>query len=218
MGGVAASGGYWISVVADKVFAKPSTVTGSIGVFAMVPTFQRSLEVVGVATDGVATTPWVEALRPDRAMTDNTKQLVQMLVEDIYDDFISSVAEYRGLEKDAVDQIGQGQVWTGVDALENGLIDELGGLDDAVVAAAELAGLEEGDYGQLVIEPRLSPTQQMILDFLAVAKKGGVDPSSFVRIPAPIAVFANQLQKMLSQVTKFNDPKGVYSHCFCEIN
>lgn len=141
-----------------------------------------------------------------------------MVIENIYDDFISNVAEYRGMEKQAVDSIGQGQVWTGVDALENGLVDQLGGLDDAVGIAAELAGLAEGDYGQISIEPKLSPTEQMILDLLTVAKQVGIDPSSFVAAPTPIAVFADRLQAMLAAVTKFNDPRGVYSHCFCEID
>ena len=217
MGSVAASGGYWISVGADKVLASPATVTGSIGVFGMVPTFQRSLEVVGVATDGVATTPW-SAVRLDLELPEDAKQLIQMIVENIYDDFISNVAEYRGMDKQAVDSIGQGQVWTGVDALENGLVDELGGLDAAVGIAAELAGLAEGDYGQISIEPKLSPTEQMILDLLTVAKGVGIDPKSFVAAPTPIAAFANRLQAMLAAVTKFNDPRGVYSHCFCEID
>jgi protease-4 len=217
MGSVAASGGYWISVVADKVLASPATVTGSIGVFGMVPTFQRSLEVVGVATDGVATTPW-SAVRLDLELPEKAKQLIQMVIENIYDDFISNVAEYRGMDKQAVDSVSQGQVWTGVDAVENGLVDQLGGLDDAVGIAAELAGLAEGDYGQISIEPKLSPTQQMILDMLTVAKSVGIDPSGFVAAPTPIAVFANRLQQMLAAVTKFNDPKGVYSHCFCEID
>jgi len=215
MGSYAASGGYWISVVADKVLASPSTVTGSIGVFGMVPTFQRSLEAVGVATDGVATTPWA-ALRLDLELPEQAKQIIQMVVENTYDDFLSSVAENRGMEKQAVDTIGQGQVWTGVDALENGLVDELGGIDEAVMTAAELVGLEEGTYGKLSIEPKLSPTEQMILDLLTVVKSMGFDPASLVAAPAPIASFADQLQKLLAVVTKFNDPKGVYSHCFCE--
>jgi protease-4 len=218
MSSVAASGGYWISVGADKVIASPSTITGSIGVFGMIPTFQRSLAAVGVATDGVATTPWVEALRLDREMTGSSKQLVQMLVENVYDDFVARVSEHRGLDKQIVDSIGQGQVWTGTDALENGLVDQLGGLDDAVVVAAGLVGLEEGGYGRKTIGPELSPTEQMIVDFLAVAKTAGIDPASFVREPAPIAVFANELQKLLAGVTKFNDPRGVYTHCFCEID
>jgi protease-4 len=217
MGGVAASGGYWISVVADRVVASPATVTGSIGVFGMVPTFQRTLKAVGVATDGVATTPWA-AVRPDLELPDQARQLIQMLIENIYDDFLSKVSERRGMDKQAVDAVAQGQVWTGVDALQNGLVDELGGLDDAVGIAAELAGLEDGAFGQIAIKPSLSPTEQMIVDLLTVVRRGGIDVSSFVAAPAPIALFADQLQKFLAGVTKFNDPRGVYSHCFCEMD
>lgn len=217
MGSVAASGGYWISVVADKVVASPSTVTGSIGVFGMVPTFQRTLKAVGVATDGIATTPWA-GIRPDLDLPDQARRLIQMIIENVYDEFLTNVAERRGMDKQAVDAIGQGQVWTGVDALGNGLVDQLGDLGDAVDIAAELAGLQQGEFGQIRIESKLSPTQQMIVDLLTIVKRGGIDPSSFVAAPTPIASFANQLQRLLASATRFNDPKGVYSHCFCEMN
>ena len=218
MSSVAASGGYWISVVADKVIASPATITGSIGVFSMLPTYQRTLRAVGIASDGVGTTPWSGQLRPDREMSTDTKQLIQLLVNDTYDDFISGVAELRDMDKQAVDLIGQGQVWTGVDALENGLIDELGSFEDAIRAAAELAELEEGEYGKKQIKTELSPSEQMVLDFLALAKGVGIDPASLVGKPTIIQSFANRLQKLLAQVTQFNDPKGVYLHCFCEID
>jgi len=218
MGSVAASGGYWISVVADRVIASPATVTGSIGVFGMFPTFQRTLETVGIATDGVGTTPWSGELRPDRAMSDNARQLFQLVIEDGYNHFISRVAERRGLEKDYIDSIAQGQVWTGTDAFENGLIDQLGTFDDAIAAAAELAGLEEGEYGRKSIEKQLSPTEQMILDLLSVFRLAGIDVADVAPDPGPIKVFAGRLQSLLEQVTRFNDPKGVYSHCLCEIN
>ena len=218
MSSVAASAGYWISVVADKIVAGPATVTGSIGIFGMLPTFQRTLAAIGVATDGVGTTPWAGELRPDREMSEHTRQLFQMIINDGYDDFISGVADHRGMDKQAVDSVAQGQVWTGVDALENGLIDKLGGIEDAIAIAAELAGLAEGEFGQKYIEPKLSPTEQMILDFLTIAKRAGIDPAGLVAAPTPIASFANQVQKILALVTRFNDPKGVYSHCFCEID
>ncbi|MDH5455617.1 MAG: signal peptide peptidase SppA [Gammaproteobacteria bacterium] len=218
MGSVAASGGYWISVVADRVLASPATVTGSIGIFGMVPTFQRTLDMVGVATDGVGTTPWAGELRSDREMGEHTKQLFQMVIEDGYNDFISGVAENRELDKDYVDSIGQGQVWTGNDAFENGLVDQLGDLDDAIVAAAELAGLADGEYGEKLIEKRLTATEQMILDFLTIVQVAGIEPGAFVRSPTPVEVFADRMQELLSDVRRFNDPKGMYSHCFCELD
>jgi protease-4 len=217
MGSVAASGGYWISVVADRVIASPATVTGSIGVFGMFPTYQRSLEAVGITTDGVGTTPWAGQLRPDREMSDPVKHLFQAMINDTYDDFISGVADRREMDIKDVDQVAQGQVWTGQDALLNGLVDELGNFEDSVRIAAELAGLEEGEYGQKLIEVSLSSTEQLIMDFLAVSKKTGFDVEALVSAPSALETFANSLQGLLASLTKFNDPKGLYSHCFCEI-
>ena len=143
---------------------------------------------------------------------------MERLVEEIYDGFISTVAERRGMEKGAGDRNAQGQVWTGADAVQNGLVDQLGGLDDAIASAAELAGIGEGDYGEITIETKLSPTEQMIVDFLSAVKSIGIDPAGFVSAPAPIEAFATKLQQLLVGVTQFNDPKGIYSHCFCEID
>jgi len=218
MGSVAASGGYWISVVADKVVASPATVTGSIGVFGMFPTFQRTLQAVGVATDGVGTTPWVGQLRPDREMSEPTKQLFQLMVNDTYDDFISGVADFRSMEKDAVDSVAQGQVWTGQDALKFGLIDQLGSYEDAVQAAADLGGLTEGNYGEKLIEVSLSKTEQMLLDFLSLSKSAGIDIEKVIARPGVLESFANRLEELLASASQFNDPKGLYSHCFCEMD
>lgn len=217
MGSVAASGGYWISVVTDKIIASPATVTGSIGVFGMFPTYQRTLATVGITTDGVGTTPWAGQLRPDREMSSKTKQLFQLTINDTYDDFISGVADSRAMGKQDVDSIAQGQVWTGSDALANGLIDELGTYDDAVRAAAELAGISD-EFGQKLIETRVSPTEQLVLDFFSLSKRTGLNIASLMRRPTALQSFANKLQKLLSEVTQFNDPKGAYSHCFCEID
>lgn len=218
MGSVAASGGYWISVVADRVFASPATVTGSIGVFGMFPTYQRTLRTVGVATDGVGSTPWAGQLRPDREMSEPMKELFQLIINDTYDDFISGVAVRRAMDKQVVDSIAQGQVWTGRDALENGLIDALGTFEDAIRAAAELADLADGAYGQKLIEIRMSPTEQMIMNFLSLSQKAGVDVTSLTNGPSALESFASGLQELLAGLSQFNDPKGIYSHCFCEID
>jgi protease-4 len=215
MGSVAASGGYWISMDADKIYASPTTVTGSIGIFGMFPTFQRSLATVGIAADGVGTTPWSGQLRPDREMSDEAKRLIQTFINDGYNDFISGVAEGRDLDAAYVDQIGQGQVWSGEEALANGLVDELGGLDAAIAGAAELAGLDQ--YGQKLIETEMSPTQQLILDLLSVVRGVGIDPHAFASAPTPVEVFANRFQELLAVVAQFNDPLGRYYYCFCEI-
>jgi protease-4 len=217
MGSIAASGGYWISAVSDKIVASPATITGSIGVVGMFPTYQRTLQAVGVATDGVGTTPWAGQLRPDREMSDAMKQIFQLMINDTYDDFITGVAEVRSMEKEAVDQVAQGQVWTGQDALENGLIDQLGSYEDAVELAAELAGLGDGEYGKKLIDVRLSTTEQMLLDLLSLSKSAGIDIEKFVARPGALELFANKLQELLAGAMQFNDPKGLYSHCFCAI-
>jgi protease-4 len=218
MGSTAASGGYSISMGADRIFASPATITGSIGVFGMFPTYQRSFAALGIASDGVGTTPWSGELRPDREMSPHAKQLFQLFVEDTYDDFISDVAMHRGLEKSAVDEIGQGQVWTGLDALENGLVDELGQLDDAIVAAAELAELDEDSYGTIVIETELSATEQAIVDLLSIAVQAGIGPSALSRTPSAIESLAAQLGDVLLVSLRFNDPKGIYTHCLCSFD
>ncbi len=216
MGSVAASGGYWVSMSADKIYASPYTITGSIGIFGMFPTFQRSLEALGITTDGFGTTPWAGQFRPDRALSEDAKALFQMSIENGYDQFITGVADGRELDKEFVDSIAQGRVWTGSDAIENGLVDELGNLEDAILAAAELAELEADDYGRKYFEQELEPGEQLLLDLMGGAKSWGLD---FGRLGQPrpaIQHVADVLENTLAPLTKFNDPKGIYSHCFCE--
>lgn len=215
MGSVAASGGYWISMDADRIYASPTTITGSIGIFGMFPTFQRTLAMVGVATDGVGTTPWSGQLRPDREMSEEMKQLIQISINDGYRDFISGVANGRDLDVGYVDQIGQGQVWTGEEALANGLVDELGGLDAAIAGAAELAGLYH--YGEKLIEIEMSPTEKLLLDLLSIVRGAGIDLQALTSPPTMVEVFANRFEELLARVARFNDPLGRYTYCFCEI-
>ncbi len=215
MSSAAASGGYWIAVGADRIFASPATITGSIGIFGMLPTYQRSLETLGIGVDGVGSTIWAGEFRPDREMSEHAKQLFQLIIDDGYDDFISRVALHREMDKDEVDQIAQGRVWTGVDALHNGLIDELGSLNDAVRAAAELADLSEGAYGTKWIEIELTPTEQLIVDLLGSAKSVGLDPAVFGRSPGVLEQLAVRVERMLAPMLRFDDPKGVYAHCLC---
>ena len=217
MSSVAASGGYWISVGADRIFANPMTITGSIGIFGMLPTYQRTAAYLGIANDGVGSTPLSGQLRPDRAMTDDAKRLVQLVIEEGYDDFIGRVATYRGMEKDEVDVVGQGRVWTGADALRHGLVDELGGLDEAIAFAAELVDVPEGEYGRKYITIELSPTEQMVVDMLGTAKNFGLTFDFLRSEPSSLQKIAGELEAALLPLTEFNDPKGVYAHCLCEI-
>lgn len=213
MASVAASGGYWIASGADQIFASPSTITGSIGIFGMFPTYQRTAASLGVATDGVGTTQWSGQFRPDREMSDAARGLFQLVIEDGYQDFIQRVADYREMSLAEVDAIAQGKVWTGNAALELGLVDELGALEDAVRAAAELAGLDDGTYGQFHIKTQLSPTEQFFVDLLSAS--AAMMPR-FSR-ETSLERVAGELEKLLIPLTQFNDPKGVYSHCFCTV-
>ncbi len=216
MSSVAASGGYSISMHADRILANSSTITGSIGVFGMFPTYQRSLEAVGVTTDGVGTTPWSGEFQPDREMSSQAKQLLQLFVEDTYDDFITDVATSRGMDKATVDKIGQGQVWTGAEAIRNGLVDELGTLEDAVNTAGELAGLDVGDFGTVIIETELSPSERIIVDFLGVAARSGVDLSRWIRTPDFVTQLLKNIDQSVATLLRFDDPKGMYTHCLCD--
>ena len=215
MSSAAASGGYWISMGADRIFATPATITGSIGVFGMFPTFQRTLNSIGINTDGVGSTVWAGEFRPDREMADRTKDLFQLFVNNDYDDFITLVAEHRGIDKEQVNRIAQGQVWTGTDALANGLIDEFGTLEDSIAAAAALADLEEDEYGRKYFEKELSATEQLAVDFLSSARVRAVISDATIRKTSSVDRLKAVLEQALAPMMLFNDPKGSYSHCFC---
>jgi protease-4 len=216
MGSTAASGGYWISVGADEIFAAPSTVTGSIGIFGMFQTFQRTIDALGLSVDGVGTTKWTGEFRPDREMSEHARALFQAVVDEGYDDFLTRVAANRDMSKAEVDAIAQGRVWTGTDAVANGLVDELGSLDDAVSAAARLAGLEPGSYGIREIRRELTPTEQLLLDLMSFAHGLGFEPGEFEPEPTRLQLLAERLEDALEPLLRFDDPKGVYSHCFCD--
>lgn len=217
MGSVAASGGYAISIAGDRIFAAPSTITGSIGVFGMFPTYQRTLGAIGVATDGIGTTPWSGEFRPDREMSEGSKRVFQLLIDDTYDDFITDVGKRRGMDKSEVDRIAQGQVWTGRDALDFGLVDELGTLEDAISAAADLAGLAEGEYGVTTVEQEMTATEQLLLELLTIVSRLGGDVSGLIRQPGIVEVLARNLTETAERYLQFNDPRGIYSHCLCDL-
>ncbi|MBU1438624.1 MAG: signal peptide peptidase SppA [Gammaproteobacteria bacterium] len=216
MGAVAASGGYWIAASANEIWAAPTTITGSIGIFAMFPTAEKAFTTLGLNVDGVGTTelagfssglPFFQGLTPD------AEKLMQMTVERGYDEFISFVGQSRNLEKVAVDKVGQGHVWTGTKALEFGLVDKLGTLDDAIAAAAAKASLSHFDL--MVIEQELTPQQQMLKQVFGSAKANGLLPSMQSQQSALSGrKLLQQLNKELGQFNQFNDPNGVYSYCF----
>lgn len=215
MSSLAASGGYWISMTADRIYATQYTITGSIGVLGMFPTFQRSLETVGITTDGIGSTVWAGEFRGDREMSEDAKALFQVVINKTYDKFISNVAQYRDIDKGEVDRIAQGQVWTGNEALENGLIDEIGNIDEAIAAAAELADLD--DYGRKYFDKEMSPGEQLLVDMFGSAKHAGINLAPFSTRRPAVERLASALDKALAPLLQFNDPKGVYAHCFCAL-
>ena len=203
MASVAASGGYWISMNADSILAHATTITGSIGVFGMVPTFERSLEKLGISSDGVGTTNWSGGLTPLRPLSAAAREGLQAVVEKDYRLFIQSVAQARELSIDTADSIAQGQVWSGKHALSIGLVDELGDFDAAVAKAASLAGID--DYQ---LQPMLPPLD-LRLQFL--------DRFSRVAWPDGLSRWVGQwLQRVDSGLRRWSDPRGVYADCLCD--
>jgi protease-4 len=161
MGDVAASGGYYISCAATKIVADPTTITGSIGVFGMVPNLKGLFNnKLGITIDNVKTNNYADFGTTYRPLTESEKDIYQVDVENIYQTFITHVAEGRGMTTDQVDSIGQGRVWSGADALKIGLIDEFGGLDKAIEIAAKLAKIE--DYKIQSLPAQKEPFEQIL--------------------------------------------------------
>jgi protease-4 len=153
---------------ADRIIAAPATITGSIGVFAVVPTFQRTLDKFGVTNDGFGTTRLSGQTDLDRALGPESKQILQSSVEHAYKTFVDNVARSRKRRPEEIDSLAQGRVWTGADARAAGIVDELGGVDDAIAEAAKLAGLED-DYDVEWIEQELSWRDALVLQLRRAA-------------------------------------------------
>jgi len=213
MSSVAASGGYYISAPADKIFANPTTITGSIGVGGFIPTFERALDQIGIHEDGYSTVDLTTS--PFQTLTEKDKEIIQMSVDDIYIKFITKVAEGRSMSVEEVDAIARGRVWIGEKALEIGLIDELGDLEDAILAAAELAELEEDNYGVKTI---LREDQGFGFAFpIATKFKTMLEFFGFTFASESFQPVLNLLQQQSQILSELNDPRGIYYHCFCSI-
>lgn len=217
MSSVAASGGYYIAMDADEIWASPATLTGSIGVFAVFPTFERTLEKFGISSDGVGTTPFAGALSVERTLNDQTKEILQLSVEHAYTTFVGHVAQARDKSFEDIDAIAQGRVWAGVDAQKIGLVDKLGSYKDALDAAAERAGLSK-DYKVEYIEPSLGWRQ-------ALARQSQVFAARITRALLPKNELFLSARKLLSpmeaelaRLARFSDPKQVYYYCACAAN
>ncbi len=210
MGSVAASGGYWIGMAADEVWASPTTLTGSIGIFAMLPDLSGPMAKLGLAVDGVGTTPLAGGLDPRRPLDPKVAQLLQQTIEHGYRRFLSVVATARKMTPEAVDQVAQGRVWLGSQARDKGLVDKLGGLDAAVGAAAARAGLT--DYDVSYVEKPLSPRDQLLAKLLDNGDEAdGAQPKSSL-----VDITLAKLRRELQALALWNDPGHVYLHCLCE--
>jgi protease-4 len=212
---IAASGAYFVATAANEIWAEPTTITGSIGVIAFVPTFEGLLGKVGVSFDGVATSDLAAATRLDQPLTPQIKDLLQTGVDHEYRNFLQLVADSRRTTPEEIDAIAQGRVWVGTKAKELGLVDHLGGLPDAIDAAARLAKLEEGKFGIDFRQQPMSWREQLVRDLgaagvRAAGKFGLVQPR-----PRPVERLLAGVDRELGRIAAFNDPRHLYYWCNC---
>ena len=209
MGGMAASGGYWISTPANTIIASPSTLTGSIGIFGVINTFQNTLESIGVHTDGVATSPLAN-ISVTKDLPPEFSQMMQINIENGYKTFIDLVATARHKTPEQVDQIAQGHVWIGMDAKNNGLVDQLGDFDDAVKKVAELAQLKTWQLNWFVDDPSLS---DLILGQMSASVQAMLPAAIQAWLPAPISTMAQAVKDKPNLLSTLNDPQNRYVLC-----
>ena len=203
MGPVAASGGYWIASTANRIIAHPTTITGSIGVVGLFLSFERTLSDLGIESDGVGSLPLTGSASPLLGMNESAKRVLQANVSGIYERFIHLVARGRDMTPEAVDEIGQGRVWLGRQAMDIGLVDGLGGLADAVEAAAELAGLEQ--YGIKRLTTPIPPGEQFLRQLMESEARG--------RPAGALSSVSRQLRSVWSLASRLNDPGKLYAVC-----
>jgi protease-4 len=222
MSSVAASGGYYIAMGADEIWARNTTITGSIGVGALVLTVPRTLAKLGVHVDGFGTTRLAGQLRVDRPLGDEARRVLTASVEEAYRIFVGKVAVSREMTFEQADSIARGRVWIGADARERGLVDQIGGLDEAVAAAAARAGLEEGTYGRRYLDPEQTLLQRLAVEIGGQAVRtagrlGLADVLTTLRggSGGMTRAVLSRLDRELQLLSRFNDPRGIYSHCDC---
>lgn len=211
MGSYAASGGYWIATESDKIFALSTTITGSIGVFGVIPTFEDSLSALGIYSDGVGTTNIAGMLQLDRPMSQQAAMIMQSGVEHVYTRFLSLVADARDSTPSAIHEIAQGRVWTGKKALELGLVDELGDLNDAIASAATLAGIN--DYRVNYRRKPLSMIEQVMMEIRGNvhAAVGAIGIQSW--LPTSLQLQLASVIKPLQFIDTLTDPNDLYLYC-----
>lgn len=214
MSSVAASGGYWIAAGADEIWAAPATLTGSIGVFAMFPEFSEPLKRLGIGVDGVATAPLAGALDPRRPLSPAAAEAMQLGIEHGYRRFLDVVGQARSLSAAEVDAVARGRVWLGKAALELGLVDQLGGLEASIAAAASRAGI--ADYEVVWPEAGESLEQRLLRRLTNLVQAMGIAPPAPSASSAPFARLLTELQAPAAELLRWNDPQHMYMHCLCE--
>jgi protease IV len=203
MGSVAASGGYWISAYADKIFAQPNTITGSIGVFGQLFNIQKLANNNGITWDTAKTSPYADSQTVSRPKTPQELAVIQTSVDRIYNSFLTKVSEGRKLPKPSVSEIAQGRVWSGTRAKQIGLVDELGGVENAIQDAAKRAKL--GDDWQVEDYPRAESFETWLLEKFSPPEKDAKTKLD------PLTVQVQLFQKELNALKAMNDPMGVYA-------
>ncbi|EGH0212471.1 signal peptide peptidase SppA [Salmonella enterica] len=209
MGGMAASGGYWISTPANYIVASPSTLTGSIGIFGVINTVENSLSSIGVHSDGVSTSPLAD-ISMTKALSPEVQQMMQLSIEYGYKRFITLVADARKRTPEQIDKIAQGHAWTGEDAKANGLVDSLGDFDDAVAKAAELAKLKQWHLDYYQDEPTVL---DMVMDSMTGSVRAMLPEAIQAMLPAPLVSAANTVKTEGDKLAAFNDPQNRYAFC-----
>lgn len=209
MGGMAASGGYWISTPADYIVASPNTLTGSIGIFGVINTVENSLDSIGVHTDGVATSPLAD-VAVTKSLPPEVQQMMQLTIENGYKRFINLVAESRKKTPEEIDAIAQGHVWTGQDAKANGLVDSLGDFDDAVAKAAELAKVKTWHLVFWQDDPSFV---DMVFNSVSGSVRAMLPQALQAYLPAPLADAALAVKAQNDKFGTMNDPQNRYAFC-----
>ncbi|HAK5278098.1 TPA: signal peptide peptidase SppA [Salmonella enterica] len=209
MGGMAASGGYWISTPANYIVASPSTLTGSIGIFGVINTVENSLSSISVHSDGVSTSPLAD-ISMTKALSPEVQQMMQLSIEYGYKRFITLVADARKRTPEQIDKIAQGHVWTGEDAKANGLVDSLGDFDDAVAKAAELAKLKQWHLDYYQDEPTVL---DMVMDSMTGSVRAMLPEAIQAMLPAPLVSAVNTVKAEGDKLAAFNDPQNRYAFC-----
>ena len=215
MSSIAASGGYWIASPADEIWAAPTTITGSIGIYSAFATLEKSLDYLGIHNDGVGTTRVADAFDTARPLNPIIADSMEQIIQHNYRRFIKTVSEGRNLTLQDVEKIAQGRVWSGKTAMELGLIDQFGNLQDAVQSAASMVNLK--DYDVIYIEQPQTAREKLIKrlnHFLA-----GIANNTLGSVAHPAVRFFKKLGPELEAIIELNDPQGVYAYCLvCDVH